>query len=494
MRSSACGSWRSSRPAAPSTSPPLALRLRGTLEPAALEAALSALVARHESLRTTFDSVDGQGVQLVHPPSRVRLAQYDLSALPGHLREPELRRLLAADRARPFDLRRGPLLRAGLVRLADSDHVLTLHLHHIITDGWSTSVLLTDLAHLYRAELGSAEPALPPLAVQYADYAHWQRSTDAAGRDELTYWKDQLAGSEPIQLPTDRPRPAVRTSDGAAVRLRVPAETARRLARVGREQGATLFTTLVAATQAYLARLSGDSDIAVGTVTSGRDRAEIQRLIGFFVNTLVLRSRVGARQSFAELLSGVRLTVLEAFAHQDVPFERVVDEVQPVRDTSRTPLFQVMVVLQNTPSAELELPGLAASAVETELEQAPFDLTVEFAETDSGELHGLLTYNTDLFQASTAERMADQLGTLLAAVAEDPGRPVGALPLAPAGELEAVLAQARGDVPAGRPRRPCRSCSSGRRPARPTRWRCGRRARADLRASWTGRPTGWPTG
>ena len=439
----------------------LALRLRGTLEPDALDSALSALVARHESLRTTFDSVDGRGVQLVHPPYEVRPVRHDLSALPEDEREPALRRLLAEDRARPFDLRRGPLLRAGLVRLADGDHVLTLHLHHIVTDGWSTSVLLGDLAHFYRAELGSAEPALPPLAVQYADYAHWQRSTgDAvgtsgtggtggsntgAGTDEqLTYWKQQLSGSEPLQLPTDRPRPAVRTSDGATVRLQVPAATARRLAGIGREQGTTLFTTLVAATQAYLARLSGDTDIAVGTVTSGRDRAEIQPLIGFFVNTLVLRSQVEARQSFTDFLGGVRRTVLDAFAHQDVPFERVVDEVQPARDTSRTPLFQVMVVLQNTPSADPDLPGLAVTAVETEVEQAPFDLSMEFAEADSGALHGLITYNTDLFDAATAERMADQLGTLLAAVAEDPGRSIGALPLARESELDALLAQSRG--------------------------------------------------
>ncbi|MEY9927497.1 amino acid adenylation domain-containing protein/non-ribosomal peptide synthase protein (TIGR01720 family) [Catenulispora sp. GP43] len=434
----------------------LALRLRGTLDQDALGAALSALVTRHESLRTTFDSVDGHGVQLVHPPYHVRPAWHDLSVLPEEKQEPALRRLLAADRARPFDLRRGPLLRTGLVRLAEGDHVLALQLHHIITDGWSTSVLLTDLAHLYRAELGSDEPALPPLAVQYADYAHWQRSTgstgdgdgggtgNTAGDEQLAYWKDQLAGSEPLQLPTDRPRPAVRTGNGATASLHVPAATVRRLAGIGRSQDATLFTTLVAATQAYLARLSGDTDIAVGTVTSGRDRAEIQHLIGFFVNTLVLRSRVEARQSFADLLGGVRATVLDAFAHQDVPFEKVVDEVQPVRDTSRTPLFQVMVVLQNTPSADLDLPGLAVADVETEVEQAPFDLTVEFAETDSGDLRGSLTYNTDLFDAATAERMAGQLSTLLTAVAEDPGRLIGTLPLARDGELETLLAQACG--------------------------------------------------
>ncbi|MCX4743959.1 non-ribosomal peptide synthase/polyketide synthase [Kitasatospora sp. NBC_01287] len=438
----------------------LALRLRGALDLGALGAALNALVARHESLRTTFESVDGRGVQLVHRPSPVPLPLHDLSGLPGlhdlhdlsglsDLPEREqrsaLRRLLAEERGRPFDLRRGPLLRVALVRLADGDHVLALTLHHIITDGWSTSVLLTDLAHLYRAELGSAEAPLPALPVQYADYAHWQRSAGAAGtEDQLAYWKQQLAGTEPLQLPTDRPRPAVRTSNGATARLEVPAPTVRRLARVGREQGATLFATLVAAAQAYLARLSGDADIAVGTVTSGRDRAETQNLVGFFVNTLVLRSRVEAGQPFTEFLGGVRRTVLDAFEHQEVPFERVVDEVQPVRDTSRSPLFQVMVVLQNTPATDLELPGLAVTDIETELDQAAFDLTLEFAETASGALLCLISYNTDLFEAATAERMADQLGTLLAAVAEDPKRPLGALPLACDDELKTLLDQARG--------------------------------------------------
>ncbi|MET7443090.1 condensation domain-containing protein, partial [Streptomyces sp. NPDC005568] len=397
----------------------LALRLRGALDTAALTAALRALVARHESLRTTFDTVDGHGVQIVHPPQDVPLPLHDLSALPEEERSRSLRHLLTDDRTRPFDLRRGPLLRAGLVRLGADDHVLTLTLHHIVTDGWSTSVLAGDLAHLYRAERDPGTGQLPPLPVQYADYAHWQRTASGAGTGEhLAYWKEQLAGTEPLDLPTDRPRPAVRTGNGATARLVLPPATARRLARVGRDRGATLFTTLVAAAQTFLARLSGERDIAVGTVTSGRDRPETQNLIGFFVNTLVLRSRVDTGRPFPEFLADVRQTVLDAFAHQEVPFEQVVDEVQPARDTSRTPLFQVMVVLQNTPAADLDLPGLDVQDVEQELHHAAFDLTLEFAETESGALHGLLTYNTDLFDAATAERMADQLGTLLAAVAD----------------------------------------------------------------------------
>ncbi|GAA2442210.1 non-ribosomal peptide synthase/polyketide synthase [Streptomyces glaucus] len=423
----------------------LALRLRGTLDVRALTAALRALAARHESLRTTFDTVDGHGVQIVHPPQDVPLPLHDLTGLPEPDRTARLDGLLTDERTRPFDLRRGPLLRTALVRLADDEHVLALTLHHIVTDGWSTAVLTGDLAHLYRAELGEGGGELPPLPVQYADYAHWQRTTGAADPDgRLAYWKEQLSGVEPLDLPTDRPRPAVRTRAGATTRLTLPPHTARRLARVGRDRGTTLFTTLVAAAQTFLARLSGGRDIAVGTVTSGRDRAETQHLIGFFVNTLVLRSRVEPERPFPEFLDEVRATVLDALAHQEVPFEQVVDEVQPVRDTSRTPLFQVMVVLQNTPAARLDLPGLDVTDVETDLRHAAFDLTLEFAETDTGGLDGLLTYNTDLFDAATAERMAGQLATLLTAVADDPDRPLGALPLASEETLRAVLEQGRG--------------------------------------------------
>ncbi|WP_042368094.1 non-ribosomal peptide synthase/polyketide synthase [Streptacidiphilus neutrinimicus] len=423
----------------------LALRLRGGLDRRALSAALDALVARHESLRTTFDSVDGHGVQHIHPPTVVPLPLHDLSGRPEREQAARLDRLLAGERNKPFDLRTGPLLRAGLVRLADDHHVLSLCLHHIVTDGWSTAVLTGDLAHLYRLELGATAQPLPPLPVQYADYAHWQR-TDGAKESaaQLAYWKQHLADVPPLDLPTDRPRPAVRTRAAATTRLALTERTAQGLARLSRAHGTTVFTTLVAAAQTFLARLSGGRDIAVGTVTSGRDRAETQALVGFFVNTLVLRSQVEPARPFTEFLDAVRGTVRDALENQEAPFEQVVDAVQPERDTSRTPLFQVMVVLQNTPRADLALPGLEVDDIATEIDHAPFDLTLEFAETDSGALHGLLTYATDLFDAATAERMADQLGTLLAAVADDPRRPLGSLPLASEEQLAAVLAQGRG--------------------------------------------------
>ncbi|GAA1979887.1 non-ribosomal peptide synthase/polyketide synthase [Kitasatospora viridis] len=410
----------------------LALRLRGALDPAALAAALSAVVARHEALRTTFD----EDRQTVHPPRPVPLPLTELD-------EEQLAAELAADRERPFDLRRGPLLRARLLRLAADEHVLALTLHHIVTDGWSTSVLTAELAHHYRAALDPRTPALPPLPIQYADYAHHQR---AAGEDEtqLAHWRERLAGLAPLELPTDRPRPPIRTGRGASTRLVLPPQTARRLARIGRDRGATLFTTLVAAAQAYLSRLTGDQDVAVGTVVSGRDRAETRDLIGFFVNTLVLRAQADPAQAFPDFLDLVRHTVLDALAAQDVPFERVVDELQPVRNPGRTPLFQVMVVLQNTPAAGLDLPGLTVADLEPELQHSAFDLTLEFAETDTGALHGLLTYSTDLFEAATAERMAAQLAALLTALAEDPDRRLGELPLARDQELKALLEQSAG--------------------------------------------------
>ncbi|MET8178288.1 non-ribosomal peptide synthase/polyketide synthase [Streptomyces sp. NPDC005336] len=422
---------------------PLALRLRGALDVRALSAALTALVARHESLRTTFDAVDGRGVQIVHEPSEIRLIPHDLSRLPAAEREAELAELLAYERARPFDLRRGPLLRTGLIRLGAEDHVLSLTLHHIITDGWSTGVLTGDLGELYRAELSGERAALPPLPVSYADFAAWQR-TELSGPHadgQLAYWKGKLAGVPPLELPTDRPRPAVQTRNGATVAFEVCAAVNRRLKECGQARGTTLFMTLVAASQILLARLSGQRDISVGTVTSGRERAEVERLIGFFVNTLVLRSTVDPRAGFTDFLAEVRSTVLDAFAHQSVPFERVVDEVQPARDTSRTPLFQAMVVLQNIPGQALDLPGLALEDIALDVHTASFDLTLEFAEAEGGVLRGLIGYNTDLFDASTAERMSTAAQAVLTGIADDPDRPVGALPLTTPDELRRTLVE-----------------------------------------------------
>ncbi|MCA1694106.1 MAG: condensation domain-containing protein, partial [Actinobacteria bacterium] len=335
---------------------PSALRLQGALDVPVLARALTALVARHESLRTTFESVDGRGIQVIHPPTDVELPVLDLTGLASDKRDTELNQILAHDAVTPFDLARGPLLRPRLVRLAADDHVLSLMLHHIITDGWSSGVLTSDLAQLYRAELTATPAQLPVLPVQYADFAVWQRDqlTTTRADQQLAYWRTQLADPPALELPTDRPRPAVHTTHGALLDFVVPADVTARLKELGRRHDSTLFITLVAACQLLLGRWSGQDDITVGTVTSGRDRAELERLIGFFVNTLVLRTHLDHTQSFSQLLTQVKNTVLDAFAHQDVPFERLVDELQPTRDTSRTPLFQAMIALENTPDHTFE--------------------------------------------------------------------------------------------------------------------------------------------
>ncbi|HEX8934314.1 MAG TPA: condensation domain-containing protein, partial [Pseudonocardiaceae bacterium] len=326
-----------------------ALRLRGELDPDALSVALSALVARHESLRTTFETIEGRGVQVVHPPAPVVLPVQDLSECTPAERESELQRLLAVEADQGFDLARGPLLRVGVVRLGAGEHVLTVAMHHIVTDGWSMGVLMRELVAFYNATRTGTPPQLPELTVQYVDYALWQREVLAGARMDtaLDYWRNQLAGLPVLELPTDRPRPAVLSTAGALHQFIVPAQVTTHLKELSRRQDGTLFMTLVAACQLLFSRYSGQDDIAVGTVVSGRERAELEGLIGFFVNTLVLRSRVDDERSFTEFLTQVRETVLDALAHQQVPFERLVDELAPVRDTSRTPLFQAMVTLQN---------------------------------------------------------------------------------------------------------------------------------------------------
>ncbi|MEO7195211.1 MAG: amino acid adenylation domain-containing protein, partial [Pseudonocardiaceae bacterium] len=417
-----------------------ALRLRGDLDLDALSVALSALVARHESLRTTFETVDGLGVQVIHPPAQVRVDVLDLSELDRPECDVQLREVLAAEIGRGFDLAQGPLLRLGVVRVDAAEHVLSVAMHHIITDGWSMGVLMAELGVFYNAAVSGQDPWLPVLAVQYLDYAVWQREllSGPVLDSALRYWREQLAGVAVLELPTDRPRPAVLSSAGAMHEFVVPAGVTGRLKDLGLRSDGTLFMTLVAACQVLFARWSGQDDIAVGTVVSGRERAEIEGLIGFFVNTLVLRSRVDDGQSFRQFLIGVRETVLDALVHQQVPFERLVDELSPIRDTSRTPLFQAMVVLQNAPGHVPELTGLTASGLALPVTTTKFDITVEFHEAGD-ELVGAVQYNTDLFDAGTVERMTAHLLVLLGGIAADPDQPLGGLPMLPAAERHQLL-------------------------------------------------------
>ncbi|MEU1949845.1 condensation domain-containing protein, partial [Streptomyces sp. NPDC020125] len=425
----------------------LALRLTGALDVAALSGALDALVERHEALRTTFDDSDGRPAQVVRPAAPVPLPLADLT---GSDREPgALDRLLPAEYARSFDLRTGPPLRALLIRLAEDEHILLLTAHHIVTDGWSMGVLQDELCALYAAE------PLPPVPVQYPDFAVWQRErlSGAALDRQLDYWKGRLDGVVPLELPTDRPRPAAPTSAGAVHEFTVDRATADRLRALAARERTTLFTALVAACQGLFARWSGQDDIAIGTVTSGRGRTELERAVGFFVNTVVLRSAVDTARSYRELLADAGTTVLDAFAHDETPYQRLVEAVGARREAGRNPLFDVMVLLHSAPRGALRPSGLEATSVDVPRRSATFDLSVEFVESgpDGAELRGLLEYSTELFDTSTAERMAGHLLVLLDGVAADPDRPVRELPLLTDGERRRMTAAGRGPAIAVEP-------------------------------------------
>ena len=344
---------------------PLALRLSGALRHDALATAWSALLARHEPLRTVFVEGASGPLQRVRPAGAQPLPLIDLSGLPGGRREEVGRELAAAEAGAPFDLAEGPLLRTTVVRLGPSEHLLVAVVHHIVSDGWSMEVLVREMTELYGAAVEGRPPELAPLAVQYGDYAAWEREHLAGARlaELLGCWSGRLDGVRPLDLPTDRPRPAERIGRGATVRRRLPAALRSGLEALARHRGATSFMVLVAAFQALLSRLAGDDDVAVGTPIANRRRAELEPLIGFFVNTLVLRGDLSGDPTFAELLERTRAVTLEAYAHQELPFERLVEELAPERDPSRTPLFQVMMTLQK--AIELKPAGATAAGLES---------------------------------------------------------------------------------------------------------------------------------
>jgi amino acid adenylation domain-containing protein len=420
---------------------PLALRLKGDLDVGALARALDAIVSRHESLRTTFASKDGEPFQIVAPASRLALERRDLSGLPPGERAAALRRLLAEELARPFTLSRDPMLRASLVREDERSHVLVLLMHHIVSDGWSIGVLLEELAEGYGASRGGREPAPPALPIQYGDYAAWQRDwlAGAIGDAQLAYWKERLAGDLPLlALPSDRPRPARQSYRGAQERRLYPRELADRLEALARESGATLFMTLLAAFQGLLVRLTGQEDVLVGTPVAGRGRVETENLVGFFVNTLVVRADLSGNPTFREVLGRVRERALEAYQHQDVPFERLVETLRPERDLSHSPLFQAMFAFENYPLEQPAIPGLSVENVEFETAVSNFDVTLEFSKQERG-LAALLEYQTDLFDRETAARWLANLEVLLAAAVENPDRRLWDLPVLTPEERERLV-------------------------------------------------------
>jgi non-ribosomal peptide synthetase component F len=364
---------------------PTVIRMTGDLKVEALEAALNEIIRRHESLRTTFGDEGGEPVQIIHEHLPISPDIIDLRGLSEAEREEEAARLIREIVRTPFNLATGPLLRARLIRLTDDEHIAVLVMHHIISDGWSMGVFVQELTTLYEAFVQGQDSPLPPLRIQYADYAIWQRQhfEGEALEKQLDYWREQLAGLPPLlELPTDRPRPPVQTSNGATYTFRLDRELTDRLYALSREQGVTLFMTLLAGYQTLLSRYSGMEDIAVGSAVANRSRAELEPLIGFFVNTLVFRTDLSGAPSFKELLKRVREVTLGAFAHQDVPFEKLVDALQPERNLSHTPLFQVAFALQNLPMEARELPGLTVAPVEAESGTAQYDLLLMVSEDD----------------------------------------------------------------------------------------------------------------
>jgi amino acid adenylation domain-containing protein/non-ribosomal peptide synthase protein (TIGR01720 family) len=401
---------------------PLALGIRGSLAIPALGGCLSEVVARHEALRTIFLATGADPLQVVQPPLPVQLPVVDLSGLTDARREGEARRLTADEAARPFDLARGPLMRATLLRLREERHIGLFTLHHIVADGWSMGVLVRELGELYSSLAQGRPPALPALPVQYADFAAWQRQwlRGEALEAQLAYWRECLEGAPGVlELPLDRPRPAAQSTRGATVHARIPEELSRRLAVLARQRGATVFMVLMAGLQAALSRVTGQRDLVIGSVIANRNRAETEELIGFFVNTLAFRGRIAEKSTFGEQIAGAREAALGAYAHQDLPFEKLIEELQPERSLAHSPLFQVMFVLQNAPAGRLELPGIALEPVPAALGGAKFDLSVTLTETPAG-LLGSWHYSAELFDPATVSRLALRFEALLRMMAERP--------------------------------------------------------------------------
>jgi acyl carrier protein len=417
-----------------------AVRLRGSLDVEALSRSFAAIVERHEGLRTRFAVVDGSPVQMIGEAGLFRLELEDLSGFAEEEREGNALRWTSAYVRRPFDLERGGLLRAAVLRLSEEEHVAIVVMHHIVSDGWSIGVLIREVEALYGAySRGQASP-LAALPVQYADYAVWQRSWlhGEVLEKQLSYWKGRLAGAPAaLELPTDRSRPSVQSFRGASVSLGLSKDLIDALQAVARSEGATLFMVLVAAFQLLLSRWSGQSDVVVGTPVAGRTHRETEGLIGFFVNMLALRTDLSGDPSFRELLGRVKETALGAYAHQDLPFEKLVEELQPVRDLSRRPIFQVMInsFLEENPRS-LSLPGLQISALGSEEVSARFELMLRLMETARGVICGF-EYATDLFDEATIEQLAGQFRNLLGGLVQRPEAAVSELEvLGPAERLQ----------------------------------------------------------
>jgi len=420
---------------------PIAVRLRGPCDLATLARSLMVIVQRHEALRTTFVAPSGSPQQLIVPVVPIPLRRIDLDQLPVAVQEQQIAQLARMEVAQPFDLEHGPLLRACAMRLAADEHVLLITIHHIVFDNWSQGILIRELIALYTAFRAGRTPPLPTLPVQYGDYAIWQRR-HLQGRllnDQLAFWTAQLRHAPALlDLPTDYPRPPIRSARGASHVFVVPAPITERLNQLSRQTSATLFMTLLAAYDVLLYRYSGQTDLVVGTSIAGRNHDELEGLIGMFVNRLALRANLAGNPPFRDLVQQVRALALAAYAHQDIAFEQVLDALLITRDMSRHPIFQTMLVLQNAPMPAVHSAGLTVQPLEVPRTTAQFDLALFFRE-GAHELRGRVKYSTELFTPTTIQRMFAQFQILLAGIVADPDQPIAALPLLSLAERAQML-------------------------------------------------------
>src|SRR5215213_2403037 len=405
--------------------------LQGKLNTLAFERSFSEVIRRHEALRTTFDVRDGEAVQIIAPPKPLHLQVVDITHYAEAERDAMVQNLIHEQTQASFDLKRGPLLRITLVRLREDEHVLLLAMHHIVTDGWSVGVFVGEVVALYEGYTAGREVDLPTLPIQYADFATWQRQWLKGDvlDEQFAYWRQQLGGTLPIlELPTDRRRPALQTYNGTSLSFSLSPVVSQSLKGLCKQEGVTLFMMLLAVFKVLLYRYTGQEDLIVGSPIANRHRRELESLIGFFVNTLAMRTDLSGNPTFKELLTRVRDTALGAYTHQDLPFEYLVEQLQPDRDLSHSPLVQVVFVVQNTPDDKLELPGLVVTPLKGQPETAKFDIILYFDEVGS-DIQGTFEYNTGLFDRDTIERMVQHLQTLLEGIVADPSARISELPL-----------------------------------------------------------------
>jgi amino acid adenylation domain-containing protein len=414
-----------------------AFRLNGSLDPVALASALQSIVSRHESLRTVFISQDDEVRQVIMSALKFELPISDISELPAVQRVQVALSMAGEEASEAFDLSKGPLLRAKLLRLSPVEHILVLVIHHIIVDGWSMNLLFHEMGELYASFVIGRQPQLPTLNLQYSDYSQWQRASLTSDflAGDLDYWKNKLQGAETVlQLATDHPRPAADSGRGKSIHFELSRETNKSLKTLAQSETATLFMALLTIFQVLLGRYTLQDNILVGSPTAGRNDVDLENLIGFFVNTLVLRADLDSDSSFRQLLRQVRTTFLDALAHQNSPFEKLVEALEPDRSLNRNPLFQVMFVLHNAPNLKVELPGLVMQEIEFETGITKFDLSLEIV--DLGNLHCTFEYNSDLYEESTIRRMAGHFAKLIEAVVDAPDEKLSKFSLLTTAEVQ----------------------------------------------------------